>query len=176
MKKTGLLLVSALCALFIGCSEGQQPEPKPKPEKPAVPLELEEYTMVVGPWLDNTDALKIVSGNGGYTLVYPKYLDLYDFPRPETINDKPRSRVPYPDYLDSVVSLHIDESNNIVVEVKINDQVVAMPCFMIKDAKGKRERFEVEHYPEGIVIGGGHFIDPPGWRPDDPGIDYWANY
>ncbi len=164
MKNLLFYLFSILSVLLLSCSDGQQPE------EPAVPLELDHYWTTAGPWSDNIASFKIKSGNGNYKLIYPKYISLYELPEPGIV-PKETSKVPYPEYLDSIVSLHIDESDNVVAEIKIHDQKAGLILFMIKDAKGERAMLEVHHHTGNRPLSG---FDYDG--AEDPGKDYWVNY
>lgn len=156
--------------LAVSCS-GNEPEP----EEPAVALELDKYWNTIGPWEDNIDSFEITSGNGGYELVYPKSISLYNDPQAGGISELVET-VSYPDYLDSIFSLRVDDNDNIVVEVDMQEYRVGMTYFMIKDAKGKRAVFEVHHFPEGMPVGGPHSDDMSFERPEYPPVDYWVNY
>ena len=74
MKK---LIIGALCAIcvvasFVGCGS------EPVQEEPIVSLKLDSYVA----WVDNgsvVDRLPIISGNSGYSIIYPKKITVITF-------------------------------------------------------------------------------------------------
>jgi hypothetical protein len=162
-----LFCVLSLVALF-SCSEGQQQE------EPSVPLELSRCWSFSSPWSDNLDSLEVISGNGDYELIYPNYVSLHEpfltgEPVPEEV------KVLYPEYLDSMISLFINESGYIVINGKSVTDGNLFGMFMLKDAKDQRKVFEVFYWPDTLrpIIGMDAFEDR---NPIDPGEDYWVNY
>lgn len=157
MRNLELLLFAAISVVSLSCSEKQ-----PQPVEESKPLELESYWSATAVWLNNVNRIRITSGNGDYTLIYPKSVTgAYE-------------DVPYPDYLESILSIKIDEANNIVIEFKTDDSRVH-DLFMVKDAKNERRVFGVHYIPGPDKLIGGF---NPTWEedPSDPGEDYWVNY
>ena len=97
-------------------------------------------------------------------MVYPKYITgLFE-------------EVPYPDYLESILSIHIDEFDNIVIESRIGDEHPVHNFhgyFMVKDLKGKRTAFTVTIKSASINDSP---PDPLPEIPVAPGEYYWVNY
>jgi hypothetical protein len=152
-EKKILLLCITLSGILLSCSEGLE----------IIPMKLDSCQHVnFGEWTDNNIA-KIISGNGDCSLVYPKSI---------TVDDK---EVPYSEYHESIVSLSVDKSNNIVFDLKLHNKPVS-GTFMIKDARKERCVFRVHHNPDPTPPVIGMDVFDSDREPGDPGRDYWMNY
>ncbi len=125
-------LVYILLMTIVGCSSN--PESEPVDEAP-VPIRL-SYRKITLDKPDTVRKIKIIAGNGSYTLVFPKQISVGS-------NNKAG-------YSESILTLYIDESDNIVVERKLLDDQWVSGVFMIKDIKGERMLFIVEWYDEPV--------------------------
>ncbi len=129
MKRSiiGVLCAVSLVALFAGCDVE---------EGPVLPLEL--LDAVAG--MDKTDIIHrvyIVSGNGGYRIVYPRKINVIPLDFPGGL------AAPEVDYSTRILYIHIDSDDNIVIERRLLTDEHVSGLFMVQDSKGQRRIFSV---------------------------------
>ena len=138
------LLLSLAAALLLSACSGSS-----EPEEQIEQIKLSNQDLWLGAY-GNTGKISILSGNEGYFLVYPVYIDYYYYEKDTPI----LTRVHYADYNEKILSLHIDEENNIVIERKgIFDQYISA-LFMVKDSKEASRLFSVSYTPSNLQWNG----------------------
>lgn len=171
MKNTLLVpLFSMLCVALCSCEKGEpqmQSEPEPEPIKQIELFDDENY--ICFRTSHNAETLKIVSGNGGYDLVFPKFIYL------DAVNGN-NIDVPYSEYNEEIFSLRIDEADNIVIERKSLFDRWIYGVFMVRDSKGARKLFAIDCIPgdssvAGLPVGVDYL-----WGHLTEDESYWVNY
>lgn len=118
-----ILLVFTLTFLFAGCSKSEDEETT------IYRKEISLSTSGVGVDEITTIAqIHISSGNGGYKIVYPKeiWMEGQDIP-----------------YSDTILAVHIDSTDHIIIERKLLDSSMVEGIFMVTDNKGAQSAFQV---------------------------------
>jgi hypothetical protein len=93
---------------------------------------------------DKSDEIEIISGNGHYSLVFPKVIRAYDG------NGGDGVEIPYSEYFEAILSVRLDGSNNIAIEWKGRFDLYIEGVFMVKDGKGAKRLFQVDCLPFGM--------------------------
>lgn len=128
MKKMSVLVLSllAMALTFSGCGKDKQPGPPP------VELELSSQEAPLS-WRGSLVCdIRIVSGNGGYRIVFPKQIIVYSGLVRETV-----------DYSDEIFALHIERGDHIIVERKLLTNQWVGGYFMVTDSKDQKRIIEV---------------------------------
>jgi len=166
MKKINLLLLSLLSLTFAlaGCSKNndkQNDDPVPAPDT----LKLSSQIVDISYLHPMDNYTYIVSGNGGYKIVFPKQIKVISPPyyMPEDSVDV--------DYSDQILALHFDNQDHIVVELKLLTGQDVLGNFMVADSKGQKRILVVCDMPLGIWYGDDYFKAIESRLLNDP--DYW---
>jgi len=129
MKKMSVLVLSllAMALTFSGCGKDKQPGPPP------VELELSSQEAPLS-WRGSLVCdIRIVSGNGGYKIVFPKQITIYSGPGPQTVDYYPGE----------ILALHIEGGDHIIIERKLLTDDWVYGCFMVTDSKDQKRIIEV---------------------------------
>lgn len=100
-------------------------------------IELDRQLALVNQNDKTSDRLHIVSGNGEYFIVYPKFIS---FGQQDVAYSK------------DIFAIHIENGNTIVVERKLlNESQIVSGLFVVADQKGSKRLFVVsEAYTTGL--------------------------
>lgn len=140
MKK---YIIYALLILFFGAAIGGCGESDNKPVEELPPLGLSKIRVVLDPSRP-TDEIEILSGEGGYYIVYPKVLNKGAYTAEGSLE------IPYSD---QIYSIRIDESNKILIEcnplwierTRAGLESRANGVFIVRDRTGAKQTFEIKY-------------------------------
>lgn len=129
MKKHLLIILLFIPLVFVGCDKENEKED-------TVELRTDMRGYLFG--VDNlTCTISILSGNGGYELVYPKHIQVED----ESVSD-----------FDRYIKISL-KGSEIYAERLINDETYITANFLLKDSKGQKKVifFETSGYYGGLL-------------------------
>jgi hypothetical protein len=161
------ILKSLLCALLLitlsSCSEDLT-----KPTS-SIPIKLDDQQVYLT-LSRNTGEIKIISGDGGYSIVFPKVILKYE--------DKGGGgvEIPYSEYFENILSLNLDRDDNIVIERKSRFNEHLEGIFMVKSGNGVKRLFQVTCWANNVGNSGleGSLDSISGHLLNDE--SYWVNY
>jgi hypothetical protein len=118
--KNSLAILLLLC--LAGCHDSE------KKTEHVIEIELDGRVAMVDGLDTPIDELKIIYGNGGYGIIYPRelYIDGDSVP-----------------YSSDILNVHIEENSRIVVERGLKGYHMVMAYFVLVDQKGAKRFFVV---------------------------------
>jgi len=125
------LTLLSLTLMLAGCSKNSN---NLKIDEPVVPIVLSNQLAQVDK-TNTVSRIRIISGNGGYRIVLPKQLLIVPTNSIELQNV---------DFSDDILSLRIEDGNNIVIERKLLTDQWVSGFFMVADRKGSKGIFVVD--------------------------------
>ena len=133
MKMINLIPLTLLSftLMLAGCSKNSN---NLKIDEPVVPIVLSNQLAQVDK-TNTVSRIRIISGNGGYRIILPKQLLIVPTNSIEFQNV---------DFSDDILSLRIEDGNNIVIERKLLTDQWVSGFFMVADRKGSKRIFVVD--------------------------------